>query len=486
MNSFFKQVLCFITMVAILYSVLNPVTYFFSRPHGDHAWAQCDRASIALNYFQFDQKLLIPHTHNLVYNSSGIAVGEFPLIPFLVSKLYRCFGFHEFLYRFFILGFSLFGFVIAFLISKDFLKTVLFQLLAATLWLVSPNLIYYSTGFLPDTVALTFFILGFYFLVKGNFKSVRSILLFAVFSSVAVLLKSSVLFLVAATFVALLFSGDKNKAHKSISVKILLLSIPVIICVAWLTYAKQLQILYHSNVFKLGFMSPKTLNDVMQYSFKMAVNLPKIYPLPILILILLSLLLLFKNFNPRNCLHVFTASGFAFWLLFYCLMMRNASFHGYYHVPFQFTVFTLFASAFKIAEEQEWSVTPYRKAGIAFFFFISFALYGNTLQKIYSHYDLVNTDWNTVEPTLRKAGIKNSDKVFSANDKSYNISLYLMNQQGWNGMGDVRESYTFEALKICDYAVLTDTSYLHRPLLSNYFGKEIAKQGSLRVFKLNH
>lgn len=486
MNNVFKQVLCFTVLVVILYAVLNPVTYFLSRPHGDHAWAQCDRASIALNYFQFDQKFLEPHTHNLAYNSTGIAAGEFPLIPFLVSKLYSCFGFHEFLYRFFTLGFSLLGFLITFLIAKDFLKAFLFQLLVATLWLLSPNLIYYSTGFLPDTVALTFFIVGFYFLIKGNFKSVRSILLFAVFSSIAVLLKSSVLFLVAATFVTLLFTGNKNKAHQSVFATILFLSIPVIICVAWLTYARHLQILYHSNVFKLGVMLPKTLSDVMQYSFKMAANLPKIYPLPILILILISLLLLFKNFNSRNYLHVFTASCFAFWFLFYCLMMRNASFHGYYHVPFQFTVFTLFACAFKIIEEQEWCITPYRIAGIAFFFFLSFALYGNTLRKISSHYDFINTNWYTVEPTLRKAGVKNSDKVFSANDKSYNISLYLMNQQGWNGMNDVRLSYSIEALKNCDYAVLTDTSYLQQALLSNFFEKEIATHNTLHIFKLKH
>jgi len=483
MKRFLQTLVLFTAALALLYLPIHPIDYFSSRPHGDHTWAQCDRASLALNYFQFHYSLLAPNTHNLAYNPTGIAAGEFPLIPFLVSKMYLCFGFHEYLFRIFTLAFSLVGFVVAFMIAKRQLKFLRSQLIASFVWLLSPNLIFYSTGFLPDTVALTFFILAFYFLLQQENRSSKNLFAFSVLSSVAVLLKSSVLFLVAAVFVSLLITAYKKKQLKIVLVQVLWLLLPFFSCILWILFARHSQQVYHSNIFKLSATYPLSFAMAISYCYTMLHNLPKVYPLPILILILCSLILLLRNFKAGEFFHVFALTAFFMWLTFFSLMMRNACYHGYYHIPFQFSVFAIFVAALKIAEEKRWQIKAAPVyAGLTSLF--AFILYTNTLGKISSATDFVNKDWYTLESTLRTAGIKNSDRVFSANDASYNISLYCMNQRGWNCPSKVWDSYKIEALKNCDYAVLTDTSYLHQSAIEKYFGKEITQYGSLHIYRV--
>ena len=483
MKRFLQTLVLFTAALALLYLPIHPIDYFFSRPHGDHTWAQCDRTSLALNYFQFHYSLFAPHTHNLAYNPTGIAAGEFPLIPFLVSKLYKCFGFHEYLFRIFTLAFSLLGFVVAFMIAKRQLKSLSSQLTVSFVWLLSPNLIFYSTGFLPDTVALTFFILAFYFLQREENSSNKNLFAFSVLSSVAVLLKSSVLFLVATVFVSLLIPAYKKKQLKIVLVQLLWLLLPFLTCILWLFFARQSQQVYHSNIFKLSATSPQSFALAIGYCYTMLQNLPKVYPLPILILILCSLVLLLRNFKATEFFHMFTLTAFIMWLTFFGLMMRNACYHGYYHLPFQFSVFAIFVSVFKIAEENKWGTKAAPiYAGLTFL--LAFIFYANTLGKISSATDFINKDWYSLENTLRNAGIKTSDRVFSANDASYNISLYCMNQRGWNCPSKVWDSYKIEALKNCDYAVLTDTSYLHESAIEKYFGKEITQYGSLHIYPI--
>ncbi len=486
MNKLLKSVLCLSVLIVVLYAALNPVEYISYRPQGDHAWAQCDRASIALNYFQFNYPFFEPHTHNVAYNPDGIAAGEFPLVPFLVSKLYRYFGFHEYIYRLFTLFFSLVGFFIVFMISRMFLSRTISQISTSIAWILSPNLIYYSTGFLPDSVSLSFFALAVYFLIYQEVISVKNILLFSLFSSIAVLLKSSVLFLVVAVGFSLLVIAYRRGKGKSTLFRSIFLIVPFLFCVSWIIYARHSQQLYHSNVFKLGLLLPNTFQGLLDSCISLAFNLPKFYPLPILLLICFSLVYLVRNFKSDKLLHVFTLSAFVMWAIFFIVMMRNASHHGYYHIPFHFTISTLFISVAGIAEQKKWDLKGIHFIAIGLFAFCSWYLYAVTIHKISSHQDFVNYQWKALEPVLRNAEIKNTDKVFSAIDPSYNISLYLMNQRGWTCPDKVWDTYKIDALNDCQYAVFTDTIIAHESTIEKYLACEIAAYGSLHIYKLKH
>ncbi len=479
-----KQLIVFILLVAMLYSVLLPGSYIFSRPHGDHAWAQCDRASWALNYYQFGYNFTEPRTHNIVYNPSGIATGEFPAIPYLVSKLYAIFGFHEFIFRLITLVFTLPAFVVAFLLARKLLSNTLSVLTASLLWLCSPNLIYYSTTFLPDTVALAFFAAGFWFIADSAVPNFKRIVLFSFFASVAVLLKSSLLFLVAAVYISLLINGWVNNKLKVVFTNTMVLTIPLLVCVGWLMYGRNSQLTNHSAVFKLGVLLPRNLNEISNALYLFARNLPKLYPLPIWIVFGVMAYLLVIRFSRNNFLHIFTVVGFGMWAIFFVILMRNAGNHGYYHIPFQFLLFTLTATALKTLPNHLHTTTKTITIG-GLAAIASLLLFIQTTKKISTHYSHINTEWLSLEPELRKAGISYSNKVFTAYDESYNISLYLMNQRGWNSMPGVWDYYKQDGLKACDYAVLTSDA-INDSVIIKHLGVKLWENNSVSVFRINH
>ncbi|HLP50394.1 MAG TPA: glycosyltransferase family 39 protein [Chitinophagales bacterium] len=478
--------LIYLALLAAVYVTLLQPSYFTSRPHGDHAWAQCDRASVALNYYQFNYPFTDPHTHNIVYNPSGIATGECPIIPFTVSKLYSLLGFHEYIFRLFTLLLSIPGFILSFYIAKRFIKARALQIATSVTWVCSPNLIYYSTGFLPDNAALTFFIAGFYFLTKTETPSFKNILLFSLLSTVGVLLKSSVLFLVAAVYVALLITASAKGELKVTFKKAAVVALPLLACIGWIVFAKNSQQMHNSNVFKLGVVLPQNFNSVLQAVISLVRNLPKFYPLTTLVGLALVALIYTRKFKADNFLQVFNLTGFGLWFIFFVLMMRNAPHHGYYHVPFQFLVFTFLISVCVIVERDNFQFSANAIRGLMATGIVSLVIHNFTLHNIASHSDFINEDWNTLEPILRQAGIKNTDKVFTAYDQSYNISLYLMNQRGWNCMEGVWDYYKTDGLKPCDYAVLTDSNFIQQDIVKPYFGEKIATHGSLLVYRLKH
>ncbi|HRG89011.1 MAG TPA: glycosyltransferase family 39 protein [Chitinophagales bacterium] len=484
MKSGAKQIAFWVLMLALLYMALSPGTYLLTRPHGDHAWAQCDRASWALNYYQFGYSFAEPRTHNIVYNPTGIATGEFPAIPYLVSKLYAVFGFHEYIFRIVTLLLSLPAFVVSFMLARKLLNSTIAILAASVLWLCSPNLIYYSTTFLPDTVALSFFVTAFWFIAGYTALSVKRLLLFSLLSSVAVLLKSSVLFLVAAAYISLLITNWNTPAFKSIFSRSFILSIPLIICMGWITFARHSQLTNHSNVFKLGLLLPHNLHEFITALYQFARNLPKLYPVTILALLPALVYLLISRFNRQNLLHVFTITGFIMWGLFLVLMMRNAGHHGYYHIPFQFLVCTLFVSALGTLPNLHTTNTT-RLALCSIFIAVSLLLFTQTTRKITTHYTHINTAWLNLEPDLRKAGIGNRDKVFTAFDESYNISLYLLNQPGWNSMPAVWDYYKQDGLKACDYAVLTSHA-INDTVITKQLGEKLFETDNVSVFRIKH
>lgn len=484
MKSGAKQIACWLLMLVVLYMALSPYTYLHTRPHGDHAWAQCDRASWALNYYQFGYSFTEPRTHNIVYNPTGIATGEFPAIPYLVSKLYAVFGFHEYIFRIVTLLLSLPAFVVSFMLSRKLLNNTAAILAASLLWLCSPNLIYYSTTFLPDTVALSFFVAAFWFIAGYTDLSVKRLLLFSLLSSIAVLLKSSVLFLVAATYISLLIAHWNTPAFKSTFRRSFVLAIPLIICMGWITFARHSQLTNHSNVFKLGLLLPQNLHEPFNALSLFARNLPKLYPVTILALLPVMLYLLISRFNRQNFLHVFTITGFIMWGLFFILMMRNAGHHGYYHIPFQFLIFTLLVTALSVLSNL-YTTNTTKLVLSSVFIAVSLLLFTQTTRKIATHYDHINTAWLNLEPDLRNAGISNRDKVFTAFDESYNISLYLINQPGWNSMPGVWDYYKLDGLKACKYAILASQA-ASDTTVAKQLGEKLLEKESISVFRIKH
>lgn len=456
---------------------------------GEHAWAQCDRASTALLYYEDNANFFLPQTHNLMYNPDGIASGEFPLLSYFAAGLYTIFGPHEYLYRILVFIFSLSGFILGFFVCNRFIKHKIYVVMAACLWLFSPNLIYYSTGFLPDTFSLSLFMTAFYFLTR-DYPSInrRNIAGFAAFSCLAVLEKSSTLFVYSAVCLPLLIMLFKTKSNmRSFLKNMLILCIPLLVAISWLVYSGWLQHIYPSVVFLLKPKLPSSLVELKQFFFSFRDRSENYYHYRFFILAAISLpsafILLFRRqqFLLWSSICVFVA-----WCAFFILMSRQAWFHGYYHIPFQFMFFLLFLALFMGIDRfqpKKWMQT------IILLLFLAFGwvnLHHNSrnFAALAFNTKFINNDWNTAEAALRAAGLKPEDKVLSYPDPSYNISLYLMNQRGWNAAPDYWDITIVDALKDCDYMVLADTNLLQRDCVKPFHGALIATHNSLFIYRI--
>ncbi len=87
----YKKHLLFLLFLSILYGYLGFYTMLTKRPQSVHQWAQCDRASVALNYAQESMNLFLPRVHDM-NNRTGITGMEFPLMNYLAAILYKFFG----------------------------------------------------------------------------------------------------------------------------------------------------------------------------------------------------------------------------------------------------------------------------------------------------------------------------------------------------------------------------------------------------------
>ena len=481
----------------IIFSFMLVSVYWHSRagellnfnPLGEHNWANCDRASVAYNYYQNGSSFFEPQTQNVVDNPSGIAHGEFPLMPWLASLLYRILGFDEFWFRLLTLLFSLAGFYFAFALCNRLIRDKILVLAASALWPCSTYLIYYSTGFLPDNVSLTFLIIAFYFAMKNYPEiSFRSVCWFAFFSALAILLKTSAFFLFAPASLAVLVLVWKNqKKTKAVLIHAGVLILPVIFMGSWILYAKHMQEKYHSAIFLLKGKTPESTEQYKALLGDFFDRSGNYYNDALLIaaaICLAGLFILRKHLAAA--IHLVWVLGLCAWFVFFWMLARNAWHHSYYHIPF-FFIFFVFSLGFFLALDKI-SLSKNIRSGILLavfcLFLFSVSDMKTKLNPVAFQLQLEKPDWYGAGDALKKMGVPDDAILFSCEDPSPNISLYLMKHRGWTGLNHFWASYMTKAISNCDYAVLTDTTLVHQKEYAPYFEKQTGRFNSLFIYKI--
>ena len=105
------------------------------------------------------------------------------------------------------------------------------------------------------------------------------------------------------------------------------------------------------------------------------------------------------------------------------------------------------------------------------------------------HWDYANTlkELETIEPAFKKAGVKLEDKVVSFPDGSINISLYLMNRNGYNDYGhtNTRAEQVEKAKKWgAKFLVISNIDLLEDESLQPYFVDKVGGTEHVSIFKL--
>ncbi len=481
------SLLLFVGWMVLFYQKINVREKLPQRPN---TWSQIDRASMALTYYKDKAPFFLPRCHQANNNPEGITAGEFPLIPYSVSKLYGWFGFKEIYHRGFVLALSLIGFIFCFLLASKFLKSPLWASFSAVLWLVSPNLIYHTISFLPDTPALAFILIAVYFLFKNkNSPSSWDLIGFSLFFSLAALIRVSSTFPLGSVVLAYMicYRHDKFKGGRKKIFFLVACIIPLILATAWVIYSRWILHHYHIFTFLMQPMPPSSWKELVA-GLKIFVSSADQYYIRGFFYFLIAGSVAGLFFIRRSNKFLLLATVFtylSFFVLFIILFKKGIE-HHYYWVPFQIVFFFHIAWLADLASQIKMPLWGKILTGVIVLIFINYNSIHleKQIKKIWTEKQSAYAAYNDLEPYLDSLGITYDDRVATYSDPTFNNTLYLMNRKGWTLDKDEEISHFHKAFQTCDYAVLNDTMIIRDTALANYFDQLLGVRKGLYIYSL--
>jgi hypothetical protein len=432
-----KATLLFSALLLGYFLLIKYPKLLFSRPQSIHQWAQCDRASVALNYYQNGYDFFHPQTHN-ISNGTGVTGLEFPLIQFTAAALYGIFGFHEFFYRLIIFLAFFTGIINLYRLTRIYIHNPVLAVLPPLLMAASPVLAYYGISFLPEAASLGLSLSAWYYFMRDRNENTNSLWKIIFLCLCASFIKITSLINPAAMSLLLLTANGTASLKQNFKriIPYLIIPLPVF---AWYAYASWLNKKYNSSVFMLE-LRPVSSWEEFTSVWKEILEIWwwRFYPAKYFIALAAgSIIALLFHKKANKLLLRTTVFLYAGSLVFFLLMYTQFRVHDYYIIPLMpafFFHWLLLADIYiKLPSRHVVQVS----------FFLALALItGFTIGDAKDHLRTAHNkeSWKygsktfdlyfDFEPELRSLNIKRNDGVVSIYDQSYNISLYLMNQNG--------------------------------------------------------
>ncbi len=494
----------FLISIHIFYNYTGIYNHLKKRPCSVHHWAQCERASIALNYYQGGMNFFKPQIHKEL-DGEGITGLEFPFVNYSAAILYKIFGFHEIYYKLFVLLTLVIGLLSFYFLCFSFTNNYLLSVTAVMAAFASPVLLYYSANFLSDTTSLGFVLTAWFFFFRYiNTTNKKYFYVFFVFAALAALVKitSLIAFGVVIALVildSLKFFASARKGIPLITNRALVLCfsfLAIVLVFAWYKYAAWLSEKYHSDAFLLSqkivtdkkealaiweFIKQNWINDyycegtyklILGIAAALALGFRYVNRLLFTITLLTFLgsccfvFLLFFQFRNHDYYIITLLPAIFFLLLTFIDMVARLA--NDYFPPLKTLVFLLLLLNIKGAAAHCKEVYMYRHGTAILNMVGDFSRYEN------------------LEGALRKLGVKPTDITLSAFDNTYCNSLYLMNQRGWTlDYAAGKEWYDFFLKqRNIQYLVLSDSALFNKNYPNDFKEKIIGQHNGLLIYKL--
>jgi hypothetical protein len=517
--------LIFWGILFFLYFLYDYHHILFLRPTSTHQWAQCDRISIARQYYDSNRSLFEPAVNNLRGDDTGQGVSELPLLQYAIAQCWKFFGVHEWFYRLLEMILLASGLYAFFLFSEMLLKSKLFSLYISFLLFSSPVLVFYGNNFLSDVPSLAFVFIGwyFFFLFKDDSQK-KYFLLTALFLTVAALLKASALINLVALFgiyILELLPGVQLERQK----KIFPFHIVPIICFIigfscvylWYQYAHNYNLRHKSDVFLTEWRAIWNYNakeNLVTWNNYWRAQLPEFFH-PYL-LAALGTAFLINVFHLRKISPIL----FYFNIIFFCgsialLLLFFGSYraHDYYQIVMLVFVAFVLIGFFTVIENKYAgllkSKTFITVLGVILIINILYAAlkikisYSYPKERKWHSYILPSYiikqwqwyHWNysstikafeDIESYNRSIGIKPSDIVLCIPDESYNVNLYLMNQKGYTlgYVNPLTKEYLNKWLKEKNikYIFVSDEKTKNHPDIKPFLNEKIGSYRNVDIY----
>ncbi len=511
-NTYAKNIIATILFIIALhfyfYSYIGTYNYLHKRPCSIHSSAQCQRASIALNYYEEDMNFFKPRVQKTVHidGESRITGLEFPIIYYTAAIFYKCFGFNEIYLKYISLLLCSFGFIFYNLIVLKYIKNIILSIVIVLAASFSPVLLYYIPNFMPDAPALGLMLAAWYFFF--NFLESNKICnfrWFIFFGTLSALIKAT--FLMGFFVVLCLIVLDYLKFFKTNTKENIILNrkkilshvlFGFIIVISWYFYASWLAKINNNETFSLEPVLASSWEIVSKVS-ETVINLWlfQYYPYETYVFIGAIILILIIGFKFVNrLLASITILYFLGSLCYIYLFLNQFMWHDYYIISLLPVVFFLFLTFADFAR----TISDKYSSIILLILFIT--IYFNIKEcriwtkkqynDRFSDYVLSSNPTNTfiayedLETKLRSLGIRRDNKVLFAFDNYFCNQMYLSNQLGYSfdtsiSSTDLKKLVNNPKYK---YLVVNDTIQFNKIYGKDLKEKIISSHRSLLIYKL--
>jgi hypothetical protein len=503
-NRPFLSLVLFIVALLCVYAFTGIFSILNERPQSIHLFAQADRASVALSYYEEDMNFFRPQIHH-VENETGRVGMEFPLMNYLAAVSYQLFGFDEFYYRLLMLILASLGFIAAFRLAANILENDLLAGLISLSWLCSPIILYYSPNFLSGIASLSFAMMAWYCFFCRSSKISGNIALFLLLSLAGLTNISSGISIIAMLMLVMIKMTFPLKAGELLkripagkpTLIAILASFPLIL--SWYFYSTWLKEFYSSGHFLMNTMPPNSLAEAIEvFRYFLAMWFTDIYAKLSWALIAVSMIFTFvllkkadKSLLAVSLLLIMGNAAFFF------LMFRQFADHDYYLIPlmtpFFFILLTAAATLKQYYSKHKYEqYISYAKIILLLVLLIPALTNAAKVQSYrynYIGFNQMGVDYEayaTLEKSLNQHGITREHTIISFNDISFNISLYLMNRKGitypeWGDQVDM----AYRIYRIGDYIVANDTSHIKFASIKRFMEKPYFTHDGLMIFKID-
>lgn len=496
-------VIAFFTTVFSIYTYVGMFGIMDERPAYVHFSAQCQRASVALNYYENGMNFFLPQTHRAEHGN-GITGVEFPIIYYMGAIAYTLFGFNEMYLRLISLIIVSIGLFYFYKLCNHFTKSIGISIMLVVAVILSPVFLTYTPNFLPDAPSMCLGLASWYFFFKfQRTDAKRDLNLFVILASLASLIKSvsGMIFVVIICLLILdklrfFKTSDSQRLFKDHGRILKAVLLGIMFPVAWYMYATWLTQHYKNPAFALQTMmvdSMEAFKEVLLYMKNLWREYYYSYEGYILLIASFIVVTIGIKYANRLLLSITVLYGIGSCFYFY-LFLNQFRNHDYYIIAMLpvafFLLLTLGEMVCRFADSR------FSVLRIVFFFVLFFnvkesLVYGrkiyqrrNTPQVYYWSGDY--RAYEDLEPKLRKAGIERTDKFIVAFDESYLGSLYLMDQlgvaiMGWTPVEDLDKYMKNDEMK---YLVLNDSARFNKFYPNTLQDKIIMYHRGLIIYKL--
>lgn len=505
MKNIIKHIIAFVIITLAVISVeRNRMNEY---PQYIHAWAEQDHYALAIGFINNDFDFFHPET--MIYNKqfpgwwlesseTTITSVDFPIHEYVVALMMKLFGTTSpLVFRIWTMLVALVGlffiFKIAFLITKDWLKSIFTTFIT----LSAPVFAYYTNGFLPGIPAMTSGAIGLYFYLKYfNSLYIKYFNISVVFLTLATLIRTTfAIELIAVLCFEMLRIFRKESRFID---KIPAVAVAVVVYLAYSLWKNHIFNL-HGSIFLNYLMPAESLDEAKEliidaYDKWHLHYFQKIhyYLISISAMFVIGLTFYSKNKKHEKSLSLwFLPLIYVFGCILFCIaMMKQIRDHDYYFIdtlflPILFIIILIFKNI-PIFKNKIVIVVEYLAVTVICFFMIKNVGEMQKKRRFYNGAVISYVNFKDSDVFLDSLGIPRDAKILCMFGYAQNGPFIQMQRKGFIVMEDKDELVNNSLSWNYEYIVVENKKFSEkfekRKEIFSHFEK-IGDNGRISVFK---